>query len=122
MATPKTGSIVKRWLRDIDPILDRYLEDFTRLDFSSTNSLKFFSASDFALFRVPVSAVHRRMILNGVAKLQTPQSKLGWDSENVEESVKNKETALKPRQLDFCGDKVQELESNTFMYKSPGEQ
>ena len=58
------------------------------------------------------------MILNGVAKLQTPQSKLGCDPENVEESAKNRETAFQPRQLDFCGDKVQ-VESSTLICKSP---
>ena len=44
----------QRWPRDIYPVLDRYLEDFTRLDFSSTNRLKFFTESVFALFRVHV--------------------------------------------------------------------
>ena len=79
MATSCVKSVTE-WLNDIDPMLDRYVGDFVRLDFTNTNSFKYFTSADFALFYVPVSAAHRRMIINSVAKLQTPKSKLSLEN------------------------------------------
>ncbi|KAK3100993.1 hypothetical protein FSP39_015453 [Pinctada imbricata] len=133
MASPSCNSPIEKWLRDIDPALIRYTSDFIRLDFTSERSVKYFTAADFAQFLTPVSNAHRRMIINHVAKLQTPRSKLGLDTLNERalpnDDSKDKLKGLQPKSLDFslntaCID-VSDDESDSavsFSYKSPAEQ
>ena len=102
MATSCVKSVTE-WLNDIDPMLDRYVGDFVRLDFTNTNSIKYFTFVDFALFYVPVSAAHRCMIINSVAKLQTPKSKLGLENMPLQtnETMQPYDRTLQPKQLNF---------------------
>ena len=79
MAANTSVLSIEKWLEGIDASLKKYSADFARLDFVNTNSVKYFNSADFALFRVPVSEAHRRMIINNVAKLQTPRSNLGLE-------------------------------------------
>ena len=107
---------VEVWLRKIDASLVKYLDDFIDLDFTNTNTLKFFVPDDFLRFKTQVSEVHRRMIVNGIAKLQTPMSKAGLDQLEPGPRSNN----LKPKQL-FSDEHDDNIEDVEFTYKSPAE-
>ena len=113
---------VETWLKSLDESLLRYVKEFKRLDFKNIKTLKFFTADDFDEFEVPPSSVHRRMIMNAVAKLQTPNSKLGLCTGEKGHKL----NVLEPKRLSyvasenfdmFCGDD----QENEFMYKDPAE-
>lgn len=69
---------VESWLKSMDESVLRYVGDFKRLDFHNIKTIKFFNADDFDEFEIAPSTVHRRMIMNAVAKLQTPHAKLHY--------------------------------------------
>ena len=100
----------------------KYLADFKRLDFENVKTLKFFTQEDFDEFRVSPSAVHKRMIINAVSKLQSPQSKLGLFSDSA-----NKQNKLQPKKLSYVAedsfeqDKESEDDQEEFLYQSPAE-
>ena len=70
---------VEQWLISLDSSLSRYANEFRSLDYCNTNSIKYFVTQEFDNFKVKPSNAHRRMILNAVAKMQTPTSRLGLD-------------------------------------------
>ena len=75
----------------------RYAGDFKRLDFHNIKTIKFFNADDLDEFEVAPSTVHRRKIMNTVAKLQTPHSKLGWSGNEKKQNVfEPKKLSLSP--------------------------
>ena len=112
MASPG-GQTVEMWLKGIDKSLCRYSEDFRRLDYNNTNILKFFSNEEFDNFDVKPSLAHRKMLLNAVAKLQTPKSKLGLETDEI-----TKCNILKPKKLEFRG--VQGNMDNSGYYRISG--
>ena len=127
MAANTSVLSIEKWLESIDASLKKYSADFARLDFVNTNSVKYFNSTDFALFRVPVSEAHRRMIINNVAKLQTPRSKLGLEEvAKATEPPTTKQNTLQPKKLQYeeCrpsedfGDNDAEV---NFSFKSPSE-
>lgn len=75
---------IRTWLSGIDSSLLKYQDDFEKLDFINGNCVNFLCQSDFTKFEVYPSDLHQRMILNAVAKLQTPNSKKGL--EHVQET------------------------------------
>lgn len=75
---------IRTWLSVIDSSHLEYQDDFEKLDFINSNCVKFLCQSDFTKFEVYPSDLHQRMILNAVAKLQTPNSKKGL--EHVQET------------------------------------
>ena len=117
---------IEKWLESIDASLKKYSADFARLDFVNTNSVKYFNCADFALFRVPVSEAHRRMIINNLAKLQTPRSKLGLEDVAKATEPTTKQNTLQPKKLQYeeCGPSEDfgdnDAEVN-FSFKSPSE-
>lgn len=115
---------VECWLKALDDSMMKYVPDFKKLDFKNIKTLKFFTADDFDEFEVAPSAVHRRMIMNGVAKLQTPNSKLGlsFATGNAERGNRSK-SSLEPKKLSFVADdRFEEPNDNEpFTYKSPAE-
>ena len=120
-STPKLSS-VESWLKSLDNSMLRYTEDFRKLDFNNTKTLKFFKNEDFENFSVKPSTAHRRMIINAVAKLQTPQSKLGLEDEPRRRNV------LEPRKLSYVADHLfredqaeSEDDAPEFVYQSPTE-
>lgn len=70
---------IEEFLTSIDPSgsLLKYANDFRRMDIHNTTAVKYLRGRDLDNFSVHVSTIHRRMILNAVAKIQTPNSKLG---------------------------------------------
>lgn len=66
---------IEEWLYRIEPDLGKYEEDFRKLDFKNTKSLRFLRQRDLDKFSLKVSSVHKRMILHAVEKLQSPDSK-----------------------------------------------
>lgn len=119
-------SCIRTWLNGIDSSLLKYQDDFEKLDFINSNCVKFLCQSDFKKFEVYPSDLHQRMILNAVAKLQTPNSKKGL--EHVQEARR-----LAPQKLfdernssDFGWDENKGNGSaspswSDFEYKSPTE-
>jgi hypothetical protein len=91
-----------------------------RLDFHNIKTIKFVNADDFDEFEVAPSTVHHRMIMNAVAKLQIPHSKLGWSGNEKKQNV------FEPKKLSFVAgntfdDDDEEGEQQQFVYKSPAE-
>ena len=98
----------------------RNVGEFKRLDFHNIKTIKFVNADDFDEFEVAPSTVHRRMIINAVANLQIPHSKLGWSGNEKRQNV------FEPKKLSFVADNtfdddVEEGEQQQFVYKSPAE-
>ena len=72
MALSKENSKdINDWLIEIDPGLFKYAQDFTRLDFTSSKTLKFFKPKDFDKFVCAPSSLHRRILLHNMEKLKT---------------------------------------------------
>jgi hypothetical protein len=71
----------------MDESMLRYVGDFKRLDFHNIKTIKFFNADNFDEFQVAPSTVHHRLIMNAVAKHQTPHSKLGWSGNEKKQNV-----------------------------------
>jgi hypothetical protein len=104
----------------MDESMLRYVGDFKRMDFHNIKTIQFFNADDFDKFEVARSKVHRRMIMNAVAKLQTPHSILGWSGNEKKQNV------FKPKKLSFVAgntfdDDDEEGEQQQFMYRSTAE-
>ena len=58
MALSKENSKdINDWLIEIDPGLFKYAQDFTRLDFTSSKTLKFFKPKDFDKFVLQVLSI-----------------------------------------------------------------
>ena len=115
-----TSCTVESWLKSMDESMLRYVGDFKRLDFHNIKTIKFFNVDDFDEFEVAPSTVHRRMIMNAVAKLQTPHSKLRWRGNEQKQNV------FEPKKLFFVAgntfdDDDEEGEQQQFVYKSPAE-
>lgn len=116
--TPSKTDIIGVWLVNMDRSMIKYKKDFINQDFTSMAAMKFFTNEDFEGFNTQPSSVHRRMILNAVAKLQTPNSKLGWETladcgprqTSTSEALRR---SLSPKRLPFQSDK------SSFKYKSP---
>ena len=110
---------VEQWLISLDSSLSRYVfaYEFRSLDYCNTNSIKYFVTQEFDNFKVKPSNAHRRMILNAVAKMQTPTSRLGLDPPSP------KTNGLAPRRLDYSsdGEYGQKQDNFEFVYKSPVE-
>lgn len=83
----------------MDESMLRYVRDFKRLDFHNIKT-KFFNTDDFDEFEVARSTVHRRMIMNAIAKLQTPHLKLRWNGN------KKKQNVFEPKKLSFVTGKT----------------
>jgi hypothetical protein len=119
----------RTWLKSIDSSLLRYEEDLLKLDYTNITCLKFLTSVDLEQFQVKPSAVHRRMLINGVAKLQTPKSKLGLESPSRELPPKlgleSASRELPPKQLQFQESGIVDVENersnNDFIYESPSE-
>ena len=136
--TPKRKTI-SEFLSMIDPVLLKYTADFNRLDFINEATMKFFRARDFDKFSVSERTVHKRMIFNAVAKLQTPQSHLGIERHGEEKSPFGAEAGnrqntttrekILPKKLFTSQYDVQEKQSNpdedlffdNYHYQTPQE-
>ena len=100
---------VEDWLTELDSSLKIYASFFSDLGFTSTKMLKFLKLKDLQKMPVTMPALHRRMILNAVLKMNTPESKIGQkidtpDSEETCESMRKKKRVentsnLEPRKL-----------------------
>ena len=123
MGTPNnrsTSCTVESWLKSMDESMLRYVGDFKRLDFHNIKTIKFFNADDFDEFQVAPSTVHHRMIMNSVAKHQTPHSNLGWSGNEKKQNV------FEPKKLSRVAgntfdDDDEEGEQQQFVYQSPAE-
>ncbi|KAK3107521.1 hypothetical protein FSP39_016499 [Pinctada imbricata] len=117
MENKTPAKTVESWLIGLDASLSRYANDFRSLDYCNTNTIKYFVAQEFENFTIKPSNAHRRMLLNAVAKMQTPTSRLGLDSPMPR--------TLIPRRLDYSSDGdygTTQIESEPgFVYKSPVE-
>jgi hypothetical protein len=65
---------IEEWLTSIDVALLKYATDFRRLDIVDKHAVQFMRSRDFEKFNVPVSSVHRRMLVYEIEKLQSPKS------------------------------------------------
>ena len=72
---------VEKWLSELDPGLAVYEDNLKELGFSSDKMIKFLKLKDLQKMQCAMPAPHRRMILNAVSKLQTPESKYKGDIE-----------------------------------------
>ena len=72
---------VEKWLSELDPGLAVYAEHLKELGFSSDKMIKFLKLKDLQKMPCAIPAPHRRMILDAVSKLQTPDSKNKGDIE-----------------------------------------
>ena len=103
---------VKCFLKNLDPQFVRYAPFLKELGFTSVNMLKFLKMKDLLKMPCTLPAPHRRMILNAIVKLQSPETKVkavieSPDSEDVasKKKKKNNNTAsdfssnLEPRKL-----------------------
>ena len=100
---------VKEWLTELDSSLKIYASFFSDLGFTSINMLKFLKLKDLQKMPVTMPAPHRRMILNAVLKMNTPESKVEQkidtpDSGETYESMRKKKRGentsnLEPRKL-----------------------
>ena len=67
---------VEDWLTELDSSFKVYASFFSDLGFTSVKMLKFLKLKDLQKMPVTMPAPHRRMILNAVLKMQTPESKV----------------------------------------------
>ena len=72
---------VEKWLNELDPGLVVYADNLKQLGFCSVKMIKFLKLKDLQKMQCTIPAPHRRMILNAVSKLQTPESKNKGDIE-----------------------------------------
>ena len=72
---------VEKWLNELDPGLVVYADNLKQLGFCSVKMIKLLKLKDLQKMQCTIPAPHRRMILNAVSKLQTPESKNKGDIE-----------------------------------------
>ena len=72
---------VEEWLGDLDSQFIVYAPHLMEMGFTSSKMMKFLKLKDLMKMPCNIPAPHRRMILNAVSKLQTPESKA---KENVD--------------------------------------
>ena len=66
---------IENFFEDIDADLARYAAEFRRNGFTSDKTMKYWREEDFNTLTVDVPPGHRRLILNMVSKLRTPEMK-----------------------------------------------
>ena len=67
---------VEDWLTELDSSLNIYASFFSDLGFTPIKMLKFLKLKDLQKMPVTMPAPRRRVILNAVLKMQTPESKV----------------------------------------------
>ena len=87
---------VEQFLVELEPDLLIYAKPLRDLGFTTTNMIKFLKLKDLQSMPCSIPAPHRRMTLNEVLKLQSPNSRKSQiDSPNIEEETKgNKKIKL----------------------------
>ena len=66
---------IKDFFEEIDPDLLKYTSAFCKCGFSSSVTMKYWREQDFQNLEVEVPEGHRRLILNMVTKIHTPELK-----------------------------------------------
>lgn len=114
---------VEEFLSELDPELEKYAPYLRELGFTSNTMLKFLKLKDLEDIACIVPTAHRRMILNAVAKIQSPESKLLIESPCSEDKPKKKiktdenvsntsESSLEPKKLFSEEDGLPEQQSS----------
>ena len=67
---------VEKFLSELDPELEKYAPYLRKMGFTSNTMLRFLKLKDLQGIECIVPTAHRRMLLNAVAKLQSPESNL----------------------------------------------
>ena len=68
---------IEEFFQEIDPDLLKYAPHFRKCGFSSSVTMKYWREQDFQNLQVEVPEGHRRLILNMVSKIRTPELKSG---------------------------------------------
>jgi hypothetical protein len=79
---------VEKFLSELDPELKKYAPYLRKMGFTSNTMLTFLKLKDLQGIECIVPTVHRRMLLNAVAKLQSPESKLAIESPRSDDMPK----------------------------------
>ena len=66
---------IEDFFEEIDPDLLKYASAFCKCGFSSSVTMKYWCEQDFQNLEVEVPEGHRRLILNMVTKIRTPELK-----------------------------------------------
>ena len=79
-STSKNRKYVEEFLLELDPELEKYAPYLRKMGFTSNTMLRFLKLKDLQDIACVVPMAHRQMILNAVAKMQSPESKLAIES------------------------------------------
>lgn len=103
---------VERFLKNLEPEFVQYAPFLKELGFTSVNMLRFLKMKDLLKMPCILPAPHRRMILNAIVKLQSPETRVkveieSPDSENMVSKKKktddnnssDRASNLEPRKL-----------------------
>ena len=82
---------VEKFLSELDPELEKYAPYLRKMGFTSNTMLRFLKLKDLQGIECIVPTAHRRMLLNAVAKLQSPESKLAIESPRSDDMPKKKQ-------------------------------
>jgi hypothetical protein len=69
---------IEVFLTRIDISVLKYAEDFERMDFRDTKSLRYFKDKDFEQFSAKPSIAHRRILMNDICQLQADIIQGSW--------------------------------------------
>ena len=90
-STSENRKSVEEFLLELDPELEQYAPYLRKMGFTSNTMLRFLKLKDLQDIACVVPTAHRRMILNAVAKMQSPESKLAIESPCSDDKPKKKQ-------------------------------